>query len=510
MRLVLGRTAALFCALVFVPPIAAQSPYQDLLRRLPVSTNVLVTVDVQGLRQALGVAPGTALTATDLSTLPIAAKQFVLGAQVDLSQRKHLWSIALAQLAQPMTIQNIAKAEGEAVGQVAGYNVVASKRNAYFIDLGDSLLGIGSPANRQQLKRWLNYQKNNQLAALSPYLLQAANSSGPPLILMAVDISDSLDPLAIHRGLNGSKVMASHPNADYAAVAKTLAAAKGLIFTIEAGSPLTGHLTVDFDIDTSAIRDFGKALLIEILQHADLYVPDFDSWEPRPKYQSIGIHGALSINALRKFGTLIRTPVPPPEAASMDSYQSLDPAQRTLAASKRYFQTITQILADLKDDKTRSVKGLAGWYARYADQLDQLPILDVDPILINFEAATSEHLRAMSASLKGISLESGYLQMQKTEGQIYQAPSYTGNYNAYGPYGGYYGGGLANLANNVALYRSGTAGGVTTVNNYAQIYMQQEQLVQQGAAARITLWERIDQETADIRRQLTLKYKTEF
>jgi hypothetical protein len=409
-----------------------------------------------------------------------------------------------------MTIPDIAKTEGESVGQVAGYNTVASQRNAYFIDLGQDLLAASSPANRQQLKRWLNYQKTNQLAALSPYLLLAANSSDPALIMLAVDVEDSLDPMAIHRGLNGSKVMAARRNPDYEGVARTLAAAKGLTFTIQPGNPLTGRLMIDFDTDTGPIRDFAKALLIEILQNADLYLPDFDGWEPRIKERAIGIHGPLSINGLRKLGTLIRTPVPPPEAASMDSHLSMDPAQRAVAASKRYFQSITQILADLKDDKTRSVKGLAGWYSRYADQLDNLPILDVDPLLIAYESGISEHLRAMSASLKGISLQSGYLQMHKTEGQIYQAPSYTGNYNAWGPYGGYYGGWAANLANNAALYRSGTAGGVTTINNYAQIYLMQEKLVQQGAAARIALWERIDQETADVRRQLTLKYKTEF
>ncbi len=68
----------------------------------------------------------------------------------------------------------------------------------------------------------------------------------------------------------------------------------------------------------------------------------------------------------------------------------------------------------------------------------------------------------------------------------------------------------ANLANNAALYRSGAAGGVTTVDNFHQIYMLQDQLVRQGAAARVALWQRIDNETADVRRQLTLKYNSEF
>jgi hypothetical protein len=486
---------------------AADSPYKDLLRRLPDSTNALVVANVPALRQALGVAPGTTLMASDF---PIAANQFVMGAQLDLGERRHLWSIAMCQLARKMPMQDVAKAENEPVDDVAGYSVVASQRNGYFVELGPELFGAGSPANRQQLKRWLSYQKTNQLAALSPYLLQAANPSDPALVVMAVDLADSLCPTAVHRGLNGSKVLASVRNADYEGVGKTLCRAKGVTFTIRPGSPLNGEITVDFDTDTAAIRNFGKSLLIEILQHAGVYVPDFDDWRPRLKERSIGIYGPLSFKALRKFGTMIRTPVPPPEAADMATYASLDPAEQTKAASLRYFKSVSQLLQDLKEDKTAKVRSLAGWYDKYADQIGKLPILNVDPELIGFGSTMSENLRAMGASLRGISLQSGYLQRQKKEGQIYTAPSYEGNYNAWGPYGGYYGGWGANLANNAALYRSGAAGGVTTVNNFDQIYQMQDQLVTAGAASRIALWQRIDDETAAIRKQMTLKYKVEF
>jgi hypothetical protein len=489
---------------------ADNGPYQDLLKRLPDSTNIVAVADVTALRQALGVAPGTALMASDISSLPVACSKFVLGAHVDLSDRKHVWSIAMAQHAGKMSIQDIAKAENEKVDQVAGYNVVPCIRNGYFIELGPELLGAGSPANRQMLKRWLTYQKNNQLAALSPYLLQAANPPDAAVMVMAVDLADSLDPAAVHRGLNGSQVMASRKNADYEKVAKTLLQMKGLTFTIQPGSPLTGNLTVDFDTDTSAVIDFAKALMLEILQNVGVYVQDFDSWTPRLKDRSIGISGPLSFNALRKFGTLIQTPVPTPEAASMTSYQSMDPAERAAAVSKRYFKSVTQILSDLKADKSKTAKSLASWFNRYADQIDKLPILDVDPALIQFASSTSEHLRAMGASLGGISLQLGYLNRQKIEGQVYNAPSYTGNYQGYNWYGGYWGGGGANLANNVGLYRSGTGGGVTTVNNYNQIYQAQDNLVLQGNAARVQLWEKIDNETADIRRQMTQKYKMEF
>ena len=41
------------------------------------------------------------------------------------------------------------------------------------------------------LKRWLAYQKNNPLAALSPYLVQAANPADAAVMVMAVDLADS-------------------------------------------------------------------------------------------------------------------------------------------------------------------------------------------------------------------------------------------------------------------------------------------------------------------------------
>jgi hypothetical protein len=483
--------------------------YDDLLRRLPDSTNILVVANAEGLREALGMPPGTALLSSE-TNLPIAAKRFVMGAHVDMSDRRHVWSIGLAELTRDISIQDIAKAEGEKVDQVVGYGVVPSLRNAYFIDLEKGLLAVGTPADRQQLKRWLTFQKSNRVAALSPYLAGAVKSQESALMFMAADLTDSLDPAAIHRGLNGSKVLAERKKIKYDEVGKCLVDMKGVTFTIQPGSPLTGELTVDFDCNTLPVRNFAKALMLEILEHAGLYLKDFEDWKPRIKERSIGLYGSLSLNGLRKIGTLIKTPAPAPEAANMQTYQSLDPNQRAAMSSQRYFKSVTKILADLKDDKTRNVKALGGWYDKYAEQISKLPILDVDPALIQYGSAMSENLRAMGASLKGISLQSGYLQMQKTEGQIYQAPSYTGNYNAWGPYGGYYGGWGANLANNAALYRSGTAGGVTTVSNYDQIYMQQDQLVRQGEAARIELWQRIDNETDKMRKDMTLKYNTEF
>src|SRR4029077_2337488 len=112
----------------------------------------------------------------------------------------------------------------------------------------------------------------------------------------------------------------------------------------------------------------------------------------------------------------------------------------------------------------------------------------VDPQLIEFSAATTQNLRAMASSLNGISIQSGYLQQQKVQGQTYLGTGY----NSY--YGGW---------NDVMMGSRG-------VSNYGQVYLAQDSLVRQGAAARVQLWQAIDNETSEIRRQMTLKYKTEF
>jgi hypothetical protein len=483
MRLVFSGSLALLIVVSLAQAGQAQdNPYQDLLRRLPDSTNALVVADVEGLRKALGVPPGTSLMAGDVSSLPVMAKRFVFGAHVDLGDRHHLWSIAMAKLTGPLSIADLAKMENAQVEEVAGTAVMESPRNAFFVDLGPELLAVGTPANRQQLKHWLTRQKNNPLPALSPYLLQVAKSADANLITMAVDLSDCFSLTSIKRGLKTSRVLTDKSGLDSEAVAKTLAKASGIRLTVRQGDgyPLHGELAVDFTTDTDAVRNFSKSLLLEILERADLLVSDFNSWRALPKQESIGIQGPLSLNGLRKFGALIRTPAPPPQAANLQTYQSLNPGAKSLDASKRYFKTVKQLLADLQSEKG-STKRMAGWYSQFANQIDNLPMLDVDPDLLNYGATTSQMLRSMGASLQGIVTQSG--QLQKEKNWVVASPAY------YGPWG--YPGNVYNVTTGAA-------------------YLQQESLVTQGKQARVELWEKIDQETANIRRHLTEKYQTEF
>jgi hypothetical protein len=419
------------------------------------------------------VTPGTALSTAGISGIPVTARRFVLGANIDISERRHVWSVALAQIDGKMTIQDIGKTENEPVQKVAGHAAVISPRNVYFVELGPKLLATASPANRRMLSRWLAFQDSNQVDTLPPYLIQAATSTDPSLMTMAIDLEDSVDPGAIRRGLTQSQVLASRENVDLDAVARTMAKVKGAKLTVGAGSPLTGDLTVDFDTDTGPIRDFAKGLLLETLQNAGLYVPDFDDWAARVTDRSINIHGKLSVNALRKLGTLIRTPAPSPEAADSAAYQAATPATRSLAASQRYFQSVTRILDDLKNDKDKTLDSRSGWYEHAANQLNNLPTLDVAPELIGFGSATSDQLLAMGTELKDVSTKITYVH-------------HNSYYSAYG------------------LVYGSPSGGYTPTRRVI------EAIKDQASEARRAQWERIEDVTAKVRQQMTQKFNTQF
>jgi hypothetical protein len=456
---------------------ACDDPYLDLLRQLPDGTNVVVTADVQGLGKTLGLAPGTTLQTAGITSLPVMASRFVMGAHVDLSLRRHIWSVALAELDSKMSIQDVATAENEPIEKFMGYSIVPSSRNGYFVEFEPHFLAARTPANRQELKRWLHNRKSNQFAERPLYLLQALDPATPALMMMVVDLTDSLDPGAILRGLNNSQVMESRKNPNYAGVAKTLEALQGVTLAIRPGNPLSGELLVNFNTKIDPISNFAKELLLEALQKTGLYVRDFEAWDPYIADRFVRLKGTLSLQALRRFGTLIKTPAPNPTVVDMDAYKSRSPVERGLVSSQLYFKSVSKFLKDLKAESSGDDKTLAGWYEQYADQIDKLPVLDVAPELLSYASATSQNLRAMSAALTGVSLQRSYLQKEKQ--------NLVGDSYSYTPYYGWQG-------------------------VPQQIAAQQDALVAQGGADRAQLWARIDSDTADIRRQMSLKFGNEF
>ncbi len=464
--------------LFFGPATACRAggdDYRGLLRRLPDSTTAIVLVDVKGLRQTLGVTPGTALQESRLASIPVMAGKFVLGARVDLSGHRHQWSVAVMRLDGKMSMQDLAKTENEPVQELGGHPAVLSPRNAYFVELGPGLLATATPADRQMVARWLRFQDTNQLDTLSPYLIQAANAAGPAVMTLAIDLENAVDPAAVQKGLSQSQVLSALQTVDYAATARVITQAQGAKLTVAPGSPLAAELTVDFNADTGPLAAFAKPLLLESLQNAGVYIPDFDDWEARLKDRSLTLRGPLSVNGLRRLGTLVRTPAPAPAAANLEARQAAAPAARALAASQAYFLSVTQTLDDLKLHKAVVLNSRSNWYDQAANQINNLPTLDVDPRLIGYGTGTAQQLQEIGAVVANLKSN-----IQRVRASSY--PGYTG----------------------VWLYNDSRAGGAVPTKEEYRL------LIQQATAARAKIWEGIDAVTDKIRDQMTAQFNTQF
>ena len=138
-----------------------------------------------------------------------------------------------------------------------------------------------------------------------------------------------------------------------------------------------------------------------------------------------------------------------------------------------YFKSTEVLVADLRKG-LKDTKATSAWMERYARRIDELPVLNVDELLVDYGDKLAETLRIMSLSKREAGINAG---VRAGEGGGYY-DGYDYGYNAY----------------DAAADRSQAKKEEMAVANDTRI---------QG-------WKLIDDATADLRRTLTKKYKVEF
>lgn len=507
------RFLALGLLVLATTTAGAADDTQALLRDLPDTTNALIIVNLQGLKLSpVGVREHWAQKyetcyAAGTCSFPAQTRKLVQGAQVDLGTLTGMWAIGLAQMERPTSIATITRREGSTPDQLDGYQITLSARHAYFAELSPDLIGILWPANRQHLGQWLRFVRRNKQLMLSPYLVQAASPAEPSQVVMALDMADGIDPARIRQGLTTSNVLKQHPEFEIGDVAKVVSTVRGIHLNVRVDDAVHGTLTVDFGSSVQPLKSIAKALLLEALSETGLYLEDLANWDVQVADKSVTLNGMLTPRGFRRVAMLIQTPSPtstplelgggmPPQKIEN---QQLSPA---VVSTQNYYSAIGTILNDLRDQKGKNTKELANWYDRYAQRIDQLPILNVDPDLLNYGADIAAKLRLVGLSLKGVTIEEKYLQKMREEayGGLRQIVGYApGPWDPYG--GGWNGWGYG---------PDYTPAIVAGANNLIRMRAVQNNLIIQGQYARDQLWAIIDTETANLRRKLVEKYHVEF
>ena len=480
-------------------PLLATSPasanYYELLRRVPESANTIILIDVERMLMSpiamkekwrdKGNSQGVTLH------FPVNAVRYMLSSKIDFTSNfETSGDIALIETAEGVSLPFLARSEGGYLDTMNGQEVAFSPRNAFFVSFKPNILGVSFPANRQELGRWMRSVQRLDKPQVSEYLQEAVKlAHGQELMVVAMDLTDAFTSRMVRDRLHRAESLAGK-NVDLDILTRVLTSAKGVTMTMTADDRLNGKIRLDLGESPAPIKEVARALMIEVLERNDILLDEMREWRLLIEAKAVSLEGRLTSQGLRRLTDLIPFPTDTVElkqagtqARTKEGENSPNPSNSNsagdvkVAASKKYFQRISQRLDDLRTEVKGSQKPKFAqkMLNDAALELDRLPVLNVDEELLAYGAGISSSLRNMRNLSKNASLD-----------YMYRKAEIQGN-SGYG-YGGFYGG--------------GSVAGATT-----STHRQETAVLQSNELAVLTM---LEEKTAEIRKKMTLKYQVEF
>jgi|HubBroStandDraft_4_1064222.scaffolds.fasta_scaffold53019_2 hypothetical protein len=473
-------SAALCAILFFLGTKSTYGQFDDLMLRVPGGANALVLIDVDAFYSSpMATSKGWKATferkwSEQPILLPPEAKRFVLASHLDpLNNLRSNWEAAVVELATPVPLTTIARAEGGYLDSIDSTPVVWTPSHAYFLQLDNQLLGISYPDDRQAAARWMMLSKTGQNAPLSRYLTEATKrlrSAGQ--IVLAVDLANVAQPHRLDRAIKDSGVL-NGKDASPMAVAQALSSLKGVTVAIDFHSQPMTEARIDFGSNIKAIRPFAKDLVLAAMNRFGMPLEDLKGWKVTTDADSITLRGMLTEKGLRQLSSFLELPTTKFSTLAKESESKVDPMKATVDASLRYFKTLEKLIEDLRGGINTDAK--SAWYEKTARKIDNMPILHVDDELLAFGAGIAKDLRQTAEQGRTIG-------RQNSTNQVAAVASY-GNY--YDGNGGYY----------------STAGDLPIL---------QTQAINASSQNRTRGMQAINNGMGDIRRKMTKKYQVEF
>ena len=276
---------ALLVLLVAVAPCFGAEQFDALLARVPDSANGVIFINVPALhKSALGKrehwdTQHQTNYLGGVTAIPPTVNRFIIAAQINARTLGTAWSVAVAEMNKQVSMSEIAQHEGGTLDDVGGLPGVTSPRDAYFVQFGPQTVGTMFPANRQEVSRWIRFARQNSQPVISPFLRDAAPTAyDPSQIVLAVNMTDLLDPKQLARALSQMKTFAKS-KVDFDELATTLSSIKGIRFSVRVDSEINGKLTLEFGKSVGAIQELIKPLILELMADRSASIEDMDDWK---------------------------------------------------------------------------------------------------------------------------------------------------------------------------------------------------------------------------------------
>jgi hypothetical protein len=209
--------------------------------------------------------------------------------------------------------------------------------------------------------------------------------------------------------------------------------------------------------------------------------------------KQVTLEGYLTESGLRRLSSLFDRPpaLKVPETATVQQ-PSNTPEQYAAQASQQYFHQVQDLLDDLskerKNNRNYNMAQIGVWMDKYAKKVDQLPVLNVDPELIQYGAFVADALRAGYTAIRTSSARSRVRQLNT------DVPTHSYGYQ--GVYGYTYRTGYSTIADHREYWQDRTR-------------VRSEERVISAQSAR-DIMAQVDDATAEIRRKMTQKYQINF
>jgi hypothetical protein len=511
-HLATGLICACVLALVANPGRAA---FDDLVRHLPDGANTLLLFNAQEvLTSPLAVKEGWQAKqqqafAANWIVVPPGTNRFAASAQLELGSMHPLWQAGIAELQFEPSMAKAAALHGGSVDEIDGRSVAALP-GTYVVQFGKQLAGFLTPANRQDAGRWIEevYSESGR-PPLSPYLAEGvvfADKLGTPVIV-AVDLKHVFSVDFIRSRLEASDSL-KEQKLDLDQLSAALASVRGVTLGITITDQVYGKIKVDFDQPLPLTAELAKPLLLEALSNHGAMIDEFKEWQAEVQGKEITLAGYLQSSGMQRIFSLLDAPAALHAAAPTTPSEVDQTDQKFLAlASQQYFQSVTNLLNDLTGKRQSGEAVTWGevglWFERYAARIDQLPILHVDPELVDWGSQVSAQLRQAESAMKGIGAKTGYRLATTPNVQAYSTRTETAVGAGRGPYGGYRAGGAYayQYAYNPKLSLA------LQGQQDAQIRTQESI---SGNATANQIMQGLQAETGEIRKTMTEKYQVEF
>ncbi len=413
--------------------------FSDLVRHLPDGANTLVLFNVEEiLASPLGVKEGWAAKqqqafAANWIVVPPGTRRFAMSARLELTSMHPLWQAGVAELQFEPSMAKAAALHGGGVDEIDQRAVAALPPDIYVVQFGKQLAGYLRPANRQDAGRWLEeVYSDSSRAPLSPYLAEGvayADKLGTPIIV-AVDMKHIFPASFIRTRLESLQCLKGQ-NVDRDQLAAALASVRGMMLGVTATDQVYGKIKVDFDQDVPLTPELAKPLLLEALANHGAMIEEFYQWKCEVSGKEITLGGYLERSGRQRIFSLLDAPPELHSAAAATPPQSQDTDKQYAAlASQQYFKSVTSLLNDLtgkrKSDEFVTWGQVGLWFEKYAGKIDQLPILHVDPELVDWGANVSAQLRQAETAMKGIGAQTGYRLATTPDVQAYSVRTAVG------------------------------------------------------------------------------------